>query len=180
MPPTFSAGQVVRAWDLAATVATGINDADWTVGVKLGRDDSGRYIVLDLVRLRGSPHEVEDAIAEAARIDGRPIIIGLPEDPGQAGKSQVTYLTSRLAGHRIAASRETGAKVTRAGPVASQVEARNVAMVRANWNHAFVEELRDFPFGRKDDQVDALSHAFRMLTQAGAPARKLSVSFLAR
>ena len=180
MPPTFSAGQVVRAWDLAATVATGVNDADWTVGVKLGRDDSGRYIVLDVVRLRGSPHEVEDAIAEAARIDGRSIIIGLPEDPGQAGKSQVTYLTSRLAGHRIAASRETGAKVTRAGPVASQVEARNVAMVRANWNHAFVEELRDFPFGRKDDQVDALSHAFRMLTQAGAPARKLTVSFLAR
>jgi predicted phage terminase large subunit-like protein len=180
MPPTFSAGQVVRAWDLAATVATGVNDADWTVGVKLGRDDRGRYIVLDLVRLRGSPHEVEDAITEAARIDGKPIIIGLPEDPGQAGKSQVTYLTSRLAGHRIAASRETGAKVTRAGPMASQVEARNVAMVRANWNHAFLEELRDFPFGRKDDQVDALSHAFRMLTQAGAPARKLSLSFLAR
>jgi predicted phage terminase large subunit-like protein len=64
--------------------------------------------------------------------------------------------------------------------MASQVEARNVAMVRANWNHAFLEELRDFPFGRKDDQVDALSHAFRMLTQAGAPARKLSLSFLAR
>jgi predicted phage terminase large subunit-like protein len=168
MPPTLSASQVVRAWDLAATVATGGNDADWTVGVKLGCDDNGRYVVLDVVRLRGSPHEVEDAIAEAARVDGTSIAIGLPEDPGQAGKSQVTYLTGRLAGHRIASSRETGAKVTRAGPVASQVEGRNVAMVRANWNHAFIEELRDFPFGRKDDQVDALSHAFRMLTAGGA------------
>ena len=51
--------------------------------------------------------------------------------------------------------------------MASQVEARNFAIVRAGWNHAFLEELRDFPFGRKDDQVDALSRAFTMLTEAG-------------
>jgi predicted phage terminase large subunit-like protein len=171
---------VVRAWDLAATVVTGTNDPDWTVGVKLARDDNGRYVVLDVVRLRGSPHEVGNAIAEGARVDGRSIIIGLPEDPGQAGKVQVTYLTAQLAGHRISSSRETGAKSTRAGPVASQVEGRNVAIVRADWNHAFIEELRDFPFGRKDDQVDALARAFEMLTTAGAPARRLSVSYLAR
>ena len=89
-------------------------------------------------------------------------------------------LANRLAGYRISISPETGAKTTRAAPVASQVEARNFAIVRAGWNHAFLEELRDFPFGRKDDQVDALSRAFRMLTESGAPARKLPVSFLAR
>ena len=60
------------------------------------------------------------------------------------------------------------------------MEGRNVAIVRANWNHTFIEELRDFPFGRKDDQVDALSRAFEMLTSAGAPARRLSVSYLTR
>jgi predicted phage terminase large subunit-like protein len=178
--PEIFAGAVVRGWDLAATVATGSNDPDWTVGVKLGREDSGRFVVLDVVRMRGSPHEVGSAIVEGARIDGRAIIIGLPEDPGQAGKVQVTYLTSQLAGHRISSSPETGAKTTRAGPIASQVEARNVAIVRANWNHAFLDELRDFPFGRKDDQVDALSRAFEMLTSAGAPARRLSVSYLTR
>jgi hypothetical protein len=48
---------------------------------------------------------------------------------------------------------------------ASQVEAGNLAIVRATWNHAFLEELRDFPFGRKDDQVDALSRAFTIETQ---------------
>ena len=178
--PKVFAGRVVRAWDLAATVTTGGNDPDWTVGVKLGREDSGRFVVLDVVRLRGSPHEVGSAIDEAARVDGRSIVIGLPEDPGQAGKVQVTYLTSQLAGHRISSSPETGSKATRAGPVASQVEARNVAIVRAGWNHAFIEELRDFPFGRKDDQVDALSRAFEMLTPVGAPARRLSVSYLTR
>jgi predicted phage terminase large subunit-like protein len=123
---------------------------------------------------------VAKAISEAARIDGTSSLIGLPQDPGQAGKVQLTYLAGQLAGYQISTSPETGAKLTRAGPVASQVEAGNVALVRANWNHAFIEELRDFPFGRKDDQVDALSRAFSMLITAGAPARKLSVPYLTR
>jgi hypothetical protein len=37
--PTRSEGVVVRAWDLAATMATGGNDPDWTAGIKLTRDD---------------------------------------------------------------------------------------------------------------------------------------------
>jgi len=179
-PPTRFDGMVVRAWDLAATVPTGGNDPDWTTGVKLLHQQPGRFIVLDVVHMRGSPHEVEVVIAEAARIDGTSVTIGLPQDPGQAGKHQASYLAGRLAGYRVATRRETGSKTTRAAPVASQVEARNFAIVRAGWNHAFLEELRDFPFGRKDDQVDALSHAFTMLTEAGTPARRISLPFLAR
>ena len=41
---------IVRYWDLAATEKTEFNDLDWTVGVKLGRDRSGGYWVLDIVR----------------------------------------------------------------------------------------------------------------------------------
>jgi len=178
--PARDDSMVVRAWDLAATAATDGSDPDWTAGVKLMRDHKGHFTVLDVVRMRGTPREVEEAIAEAARIDGNSIAIGLPEDPGQAGKHQATYLAAQLAGHRISTSRETGSKVTRAAPVASQVEAHNFAMLRASWNHGFLEELRDFPFGRKDDQVDALSRAFNMLTEAGKPTRVLSLPFLAR
>ena len=65
-------------------------------------------------------------------------------------------------------------------PVASQIEAGNVALVRAEWTDIFLEELRDFPYGRKDDQVDALSRAFAMLTELGRPARRLHVPLLAR
>lgn len=180
MLPPGSVGPVVRAWDLAATTATGSNDPDWTVGVKLTRHGSGRYTVLDVVRLRGSPREVEDSIVTTARADGPSVTIGLPMDPGQAGKSQISYLTSQLAGHHVISSRETGAKASRAAPVASQMEAGNVFLIRANWNHTFIEELRDFPFGSKDDQVDALSHAFAMLLDAGTPARVLAVPLIGR
>jgi phage terminase large subunit-like protein len=45
----------VRYWDLAATEKTEFNDPDWTVGIKLGRDQSGGLWVLDLVRGRANP-----------------------------------------------------------------------------------------------------------------------------
>jgi predicted phage terminase large subunit-like protein len=170
-----------RAWDLAATSAAEAPDPDWTVGLKLGRDGAGRIYVVDLVRLRGGPHEVEEAIVHTAQSDGRAVPVGLPQDPGQAGKQQVAWLTARLAGFRVIASPETGAKLTRASPVAAQVDAGNLTLVRAPWNAAFLDELRDFPQGRKDDQVDALARAFSMLTMAAAaPARRINLSVMAR
>jgi len=180
MVPTPDNNVMVRGWDLAATSDVGGHDPDWTAGVKLARDDRGRFIVLDVVRIRGTPRQVEESVGEAARVDGRAVTIGLPEDPGQAGKHQTNYFTRQLAGYRVDTSRETGSKLTRATPVASQVEAGNLAIVRATWNHAFLEELRDFPFGRKDDQVDALSRAFTVLTERGHPARRVTLPVLMR
>jgi len=170
----------VRAWDLAATDDLGRNDPDWTVGVKLVRHDTGQFTVVDVVRMRGSSGEVEAKIAATARIDGAKVTIGLPQDPGQAGKSQVSYLTKQLAGYHVQSSRETGSKLARAQPVASQIEMGNFSVIRSSWNHAFVEELRDFPFGHKDDQVDALSRAFTLLLDIGPSARAVPISHTTR
>ena len=172
--------RMVRAWDLAATAATEGRDPDWAVGLKLSRDAQGRFTVHDIVRLQGSAHEVEQAIRNTAAADGREVAIGLPQDPGQAGKQQVSWLASRLAGHHVASSPETGSKLVRAGGVAGQVEAGNFAVVRAPWNRAFLDELQAFPSGRKDDQVDALSRAFAMLTDLPTAARRMSMPYLAR
>jgi predicted phage terminase large subunit-like protein len=178
---TAPAGLIgARAWDLAATAAVQGRDPDWTVGVRLASDDAGRLIVLDIVRLRGGPHEVAEAIVNTAHRDGKAVPVGLPQDPGQAGKQQVAWLTARLAGYRVSASPETGSKLTRAGPIAAQVDAGNVSLVRASWNAALIEELRDFPLGRKDDQVDALARAYALLADIPAPTRRLHVPLLAR
>jgi predicted phage terminase large subunit-like protein len=170
--------RVVRAWDLAATAAAEGRDPDWTAGIKLGRTDAGGFVVLDVRRFRGGPHEVAETIAQTAKLDGREVAIGLPQDPGQAGKQQVAWLTGLLAGFRVTAGPETGSKITRAGPAAAQVEAGNLAVVRALWNRPFLDELRDFPGGRKDDQVDALARALAML--ADAPARRLQLAIFGR
>lgn len=170
-------GQIARGWDLAATAQTGSRDPDWTAGVKLARLDDGRFIVLDVARLRGGPDDVEATIVNTAKQDGASIRISLPQDPGQAGKQQVLYLTRKLAGYRIESSPETGDKATRAAPVASQANVGNLSIVRAPWNRAFLDELAGFPNGTKDDQVDALSRAFAMLMAPPRPARQINLGY---
>jgi predicted phage terminase large subunit-like protein len=171
-------GGEVRAWDLASTDAIGGRDPDWTAGVRLKKDVSGRYVVTDVVRQRGGPNAIEQTILNTASQDGKRVRIGLPQDPGQAGKAQVAWLTSKLAGYVVEASPETGSKETRAMPVASQVEVGNVAVVDGPWRRAFVEELGGFPSGTKDDQVDALSRAFTMIV--AAPALRINPDALLR
>ena len=173
-------GRIVRAWDLAATEASAGGDPDWTVGLKLAAQDDGSLLVLDVIRFRGGPHEVAECILHTAAHDGRAVTIGLPQDPGQAGKQQVAWLTRQLAGYAVVASPETGSKLVRAMPVAAAVEAGRVALLRAGWNQKFLDELKDFPHGRKDDQVDALSRAHAMVGQSGRPARRMNVPLLAR
>jgi len=165
-----TAGVSVRAWDLAATRAEGGNP-DWTVGLKLTRLENGRFCVADIKRLRGGPHEVADLICRTAREDGDTVTVGLPRDPGQAAIYQVSALTALLAGYRVTVSPEQGAKEIRAMPVAAQVCAGNVCLKAAPWNDAFVDELACFPHGRKDDQVDALSRGFTMLTHTPQQTR---------
>ena len=168
------AGAAVRAWDLAATEGGG----DWTAGVRLAAAGAGgAWQVADVVRLQGGPEAVVAAIRRTAEADGTGVAVGLPQDPGQAGRAQVGYLTAGLAGWRVVSGPETGAKLVRAMPVASQVNAGNVTLLRGGWNRAFAEELQAFPGGRCDDQVDALSRAFGMLVAAAGPARAMRVDW---
>lgn len=83
---TIPVGHMVRAWDLAATRDTGKRDPSWTRGVKLMRTELDRYVVMDVQSIRGTPDEVEHLILQTAFNDGKRVRIGLPQDPGQAGK----------------------------------------------------------------------------------------------
>jgi len=152
----------VRAWDFASTKGGG----DWTVGVKLGALPNNRWLIADVVRFQGSPDEVEATLIATANRDGANCRIKIPQDPGQAGKSQSQYFTRQLAGYSITSAPVTGDKTIRAEPIASQINVGNVDMLRAEWNHKFIDELRVFPFGKHDDQVDALADAFAQSLQS--------------
>ena len=118
-------GTTVRAWDLAATPVTGTNDPDWTVGLKLTLEQTDRYVIEDVVRLRANYRSVQETILSTAQADGRSVIISLPIDPGQAAKGQIGQLSTLLAGYRLYTSREQGSKWFRATLVAAQFEAGN-------------------------------------------------------
>jgi len=153
-----------RGWDLGATTT-----GDYTAGVKLGKLADGRFIVVDVKRDKLRSHERDALMKATADNDGRgKVKQSIPQDPGQAGKSQVLAFATQLAGHALEFSTETGDKIVRATPFASQVNVGNVVMLKGPWNKDFIDELQLFPNGVNDDQVDAASRAFNALLQPAA------------
>lgn len=157
--------KIVRGWDLAGTPKTDDNDPDWTAGTKIGVSRAtGRYIVLDHVRERDTPHKIEALIANTASQDGRGVEISLPQDPGQAGKAQVQTLIKMLSGYTARATPETGDKQTRFGPFSAQCEAGNVDVLRGPWNEEWFMQLEAFPEAAHDDDADSTSRAFNAVS----------------
>jgi predicted phage terminase large subunit-like protein len=155
----------VRYWDLAATRKEENNDPDWTVGIKLGRVRSTRrYILANAIRMQESPGKVESAIHNTASADGHEVRVGLPQDPGQAGKAQAEGFVKDLAGFAASAKRESGDKVVRFSPFSAQCEAGNVDILRG-FSEDSLASLEAFPDAAHDDDADACSGAFSMFTQ---------------
>ena len=159
----------VRYWDLAATQKTETNDPDWTVGVKMHGQRTGPFFIADVQRLREAPMKTEQAVWNTASLDGKAVKIGLPQDPGQAGKAQAAYLVRQGAGFNVATERESGDKVVRFTPFSSQAQAGNVKVLRAPWNTPYLDALEAFPDATHDDDADASSGAFAMLNNRRAP-----------
>lgn len=153
-----------RGWDLGAT-----SSGDYTAGCKIGRLTDGRYIIADVRRERLETHQRDALLKNVADADGRGRVKqSIPQDPGQAGKSQVMAFANLLAGHHVHFSPESGDKLVRARPLASQINVGNVMLLRGEWNEPFRAECRMFPNGAFDDQVDAASRAFAGLLAPAA------------
>lgn len=154
----------VRYWDLASTEKTELNDPDWTAGVKLARHrETGIYYWLHCVLARDTPLTVKMTVKNTATQDGIQVRIGMPQDPGQAGKSQVQDFVTYMSGYNLTARAERGDKVVRFGPFSAQCQAGNVKVVRGAWNEDAFVQLEAFPSKAHDDVVDACSGAFGML-----------------
>ncbi|MGL5474240.1 MAG: phage terminase large subunit, partial [Citrobacter braakii] len=158
--------RMVRYWDLAATEKTDSNDPDFTANVKMGRTQDGHIYIMHGASMQESPYRVEQAIKNHAEIDGRQVIVGLPQDPGQAGKSQAQGFVKMLPSHTVRTRRESGDKVTRFGPFSAQCEAGNVFFVRGPWNNEFFDALEGFPEAKHDDHADACSGAYNLLLES--------------
>lgn len=150
-----------RGYDLGATVRSADNpDPDSTSSTKIGRMPSGRYIVVDSTNDCLSPAGVERLIKNMASQDGKGCKISIPQDPGQAGKSQVANMKLALSGFNVRSSTETGDKITRFSPFSAQAEAGNVDVLRGAWNERWFSALENFPTAKHDDDVDSTSRAF--------------------
>lgn len=156
----------VRRWDLAATSGGG----DYTVGLRVALVD-GMYYIEDMIRKQLSTPERDALTLSTAHCDvaevGDDIEFGFPQDPGAAGKSQAFHHVQKFAGFRVYTEVESGNKIVRAGPFASQAAYGNVKLIRGDWNEAFLEEVSTFPYAKHDDVVDTASGAINRLAEHG-------------
>lgn len=159
--PTSKIIASVRYWDRAASKKPG---ADFTVGLRMHKTKDGVYYISNVIRFQGSPLEVRSAVKNAAAQDGITNLIGIEQDPGQAGVVEADEYIRMLAGYMVKLNKVSTNKEVRAGPLSAQCEAGNVKLVKGGWNETFLLELESFPESTKDDQVDAASGAFHLLT----------------
>jgi predicted phage terminase large subunit-like protein len=122
------------------------------------------YYVLDVVKGQWSSLQRKQVMHQVAELDGHAVTIWTEQEPGSGGKESAQNTIRDLAGWNIRKERVTGDKVTRAQPYAAQVEAKNVRLLRGEWNESYLAELHGFPTGKLKDQVDASSGAFNKLT----------------
>lgn len=157
--------KTVRYWDLASTTATEGRDPDYTVGLKMSTY-KGIFHIQDVNRFRGSPQTVESKIKKTAEADDHLVTIYIEQEPGSAGKSLISYYSREvLSGYTFHGHRTTGSKEIRANPLSSAVEHRNVKLVDGTWIGDYLDEMEAFPLGSHDDQVDASSGAFEVLSR---------------
>lgn len=160
--PVGMAVTTVRAWDLAGTEGAGA----YTVGCRMSYvHETKRFVVEGLRREKLGGGAVRQLIRSTAMADGDEVYITVPQDPGQAGKTQADDIVSELAGYRVKKEPQSGSKELRAEPFSAQVEAGNIDIIEGPWNQAFLNELRFFPRGTYKDQVDAASSAFNFLSK---------------
>jgi predicted phage terminase large subunit-like protein len=150
---------VVRYWDKAGSEDSG----KYTAGVKIGKMESGAYLIMDVQRGQWSYLKRENVIKQTAEMDGVNCNIWVEQEPGSGGKESAQRTASMLSGYTVHLDRVQDSKVNRANPFASQVEAGNVYMIVADWNQEFLDELKGFPSSEYRDQVDAASAGFLKL-----------------
>ncbi len=144
---TLPAGWIsqIRFWDKAGTrPQPGRTSPDWTRGVKMVRYPNGLYVVVDVSSLQDEPYEVNELIKRVATQDGYACKIMEQQDPGQAGKEEAVTFTRMLGGFSVKAIPFSRSKVIRAQGVRAQVAARNVKLLRGNWNEEFLDELNSW------------------------------------
>ena len=169
MPPQGEIVKFVRSWDLAASEESDGRDPDWTVGMLLGRKQDGRVVVADVVRVRRKAAEVRALVRTLAVKDGKETWIVIPQDPGQAGRDQADSYKALLSGFTVLSRTITRNKTAMAEPAAALWQQGNIQLVRGSWNEELLSELEQFPEGRHDDLIDALSGGVRALPGHAKP-----------
>jgi predicted phage terminase large subunit-like protein len=147
-----------RYWDLAASTK---QTADHTAGVRAALAPDGTLYLADLIRGRWEWPDARRVIAQTMAAEDAEV--GIEAAGFQLAAVQDLLrdpLTARRAVRGVAVDKD---KLARAQPWIAKAEAGKVFLVRGAWVAEFLAEAEQFPEGRHDDQVDAVSGAVQLV-----------------
>lgn len=160
--------RVYRFFDTAASDPDEFEDPDWTVGLLLGEHEDGLYYVLDVARFRKEAGKVEKELRKIISRDRLGTRFRMAQEPGSQGKLYIRAVARTVfRGRPFRGVKETGTKMLRAETAADAAERGEIKLIRGAWNREFLREVKRFPLGAHDDQVDALSGAYQEMTKRG-------------
>jgi len=180
----------VRYWDKAGTDEQDNPTAARSAGIRIAKNTkTNQYMVEDVVVGQWGPMKRNEIMLKVARQDaelyGNTVLIYCEQEGGSGGKESMDQTIRELAAYPVYRDIVSGktlrttqgvrlpgqAKVDRARPLAAQVEAGNIFLLRgAAWVDDYLDEVAAFPEYRWADQVDASSGAFNKLATHGLPS----------
>lgn len=156
-----------RIWDLAHTAKqTQKADPDWTSGTLLTyrkRDDGlWELWIKDVARIRANAPERDNFIRMVAEKDGGNVTIAV--ENSVESKDSLNTMQYILQGRRIVRPIQCkGDKVARMGFVEPIFDAGNVHIYNSSFTLDWLKEIKEFPNGKHDDQVDNLSAGYELI-----------------
>jgi predicted phage terminase large subunit-like protein len=152
-PPLEPGGRIVQSWDFAVKEGE-LND--WSVCLT-AYVKGNAVSILDICRKRLSYPEQREAVIRLARQHHARVILIEGAANGSPLVSDLRYLKASNVPTPIVITPK-GSKIERVGVHSHRIEAGDVRLPKkAAWLDTFQSEILAFPFGRHDDQVDALS-----------------------
>jgi len=167
----FPKTKYYRLWDLAHTAKqTQKADPDWTSGTLLTYtkiEGVWHLWIKNVSRIRASAGE-RDAFIRAV-VDSDEPNVGVAVEDSVDSKDAVNNLRMILNGRRSVTPLNIRMdKVARAGYVEPVFEAGHVHLLRGAWNLDWLTEVKEFPSGKHDDQVDNFTAGYFLCCQQSA------------
>ena len=164
----FPKTRYYRVWDLAHTAKQlQKSDPDWTSGTLLTYtkiDGLWHLWIKDVVRIKAKAGERDILIRSATEKDGMNVPVAI--ENSLDNKDAVSNFQDILKGMRTIRPLNIRIdKIARAGYVEPIFEAGHVHILRGAWNLDWLTEVKNFPSGKHDDQVDNFTAGYFLCCQ---------------
>lgn len=153
----------VRFWDCAAKAK---QQNDFWAGAKVATAPQGHLWIANVVHGKWEYPDGKQVVKQTAKADGPGVTVGVEDTSSGTAVVQDLLREKDMAGFTIRAVPVTLDKAVRAGPWAARAQGGLVHLVEGAWVGGFLDEAEAFPTeGIHDDQVDAVSGAFGMVSR---------------